>query len=75
MIVNDIRQQIFDLAFNDSLEERFATQDWRTVFWRWTREMGIGSISIVVIVLQRAKLLFSVLLCLRFLNEQCPLDL
>lgn len=39
MIVNYIRQQIFNLAFKDSLEERFASQGWRTLFWRWTREL------------------------------------
>lgn len=71
MIVNDIRQQIFSLAFNDSLEERFVSEDWRTLFWTWTREMGIGPISIVVIVLQKAKLLFSGFLWLKFLNEEC----
>jgi len=56
------------------LEEKFVSQAYRTLFWRWTRRMGKDPhlffiVDIVIIVSQKTKLLSLDFLRLQFLKE------
>lgn len=56
------------------LEEKFISQDCRTLFWRWIKKMGMDPMlfyftDVVIIVSQKIKLMSLGFLYLQFLKE------